>query len=142
MARPQPMGNGSRAAAPIFATIFVASGISSPPFPQAGIAARRDSGQPRSSGSAPGSTDCPCDTTTTTLAPALGVDASIEIRDGTNTAVCPAGFVTRELYLFAEDDLPKDGWNWALVHSDSSQGVHNPSFVREVLDASIDALER
>jgi hypothetical protein len=68
--------------------------------------------------------------------------ASIEIRDGTNTAVCPATFVTCELYLFAEDDLLKSSWNWALVHSDGSQGVHNPSFVLTVLDASIDALER
>ena len=68
--------------------------------------------------------------------------ANIEIRDGANTAVCPSGFATCELYLFAEDDLLKAGWNWALVSSDGSSGVHNPSFVLGVLDASIDALER
>ena len=56
--------------------------------------------------------------------------------------MCPVGFATCELYLVAEDDLLKAGWNWALVDSDGSRGVHNPSFVLGVLDASIDALER
>ncbi len=45
-----------------------------------------------------------------------------------------------ELYDFAADGLIKAGWNWNLINNDGSLGVHNPGFVLEVLDASIDAL--
>lgn len=34
------------------------------------------------------------------------------------------------------------GWNWNLANNDGSHGVHNPPFVFEFLDASIDALNR
>ena len=46
-----------------------------------------------------------------------------------------------ELYDFADDRLIKAGWNWNLVNTDGSRGVHNPVFVPQVLDAAIDALE-
>ncbi|OGO42206.1 MAG: hypothetical protein A2137_04415 [Chloroflexi bacterium RBG_16_58_8] len=39
------------------------------------------------------------------------------------------------------DALVQAGWNYFLVHGDSSKGVHNPEFVRGVLDASIKALK-
>lgn len=39
------------------------------------------------------------------------------------------------------DPLVKVGWNYNLVHGDGSEGVHNPSFVNNVLDASIKALK-
>jgi len=45
-----------------------------------------------------------------------------------------------ELYDFASEALAKSGWNWILVSNDGSHGVHNPSFVGNVLDASITAL--
>ena len=45
-----------------------------------------------------------------------------------------------ELYDFADASLIKAGWNWNLVHNDGSLGVHNPSFVLEVLGASMSAL--
>jgi hypothetical protein len=67
--------------------------------------------------------------------------ASIEVRDGTNTAVCAPGLATCELYVVADDVLLKTSWNWAYLHSDGSQGIHNPSFALQVLDASIDALD-
>ncbi len=44
------------------------------------------------------------------------------------------------LYDFADDRLVKAGWNWTLAYNDRSRGVHNPPFVFEFLDASIDAL--
>lgn len=45
-----------------------------------------------------------------------------------------------ELYSVADARLPKAGWNYFLVHNDGSHGVHNPSFVFEVLSASANAL--
>ncbi len=41
----------------------------------------------------------------------------------------------------ANDKLVLAGWNYFLVHGDSSKGVHNPAFVNDVLDASIRALK-
>jgi hypothetical protein len=54
--------------------------------------------------------------------------------------VDPAADVLGMLYDFADERLIKSGWNWNLVHNDSSRGVHNPSFTFGALDASIDAL--
>jgi hypothetical protein len=54
--------------------------------------------------------------------------------------VDPAANVLGMLYDFADERLIKSGWNWNLVHNDSSRGVHNPSFSFAVLDASIDEL--
>lgn len=39
------------------------------------------------------------------------------------------------------DPLVKAGWNYFLIHGDSSAGVHNPSFAMDVIQASIAALE-
>jgi hypothetical protein len=39
------------------------------------------------------------------------------------------------------DPLVKAGWNYFLIHGDSSGGVHNPSFSMDVIRASIDALD-
>ncbi len=47
---------------------------------------------------------------------------------------------TGELYDFVDDRLAKAGWNWNLYTNDGSQGVHNPTFIDEMLDASIDAM--
>ena len=44
------------------------------------------------------------------------------------------------LYDFADDSLPKAGWNWALVHNDGSLGIHNPTFAFTALEAGIAAL--
>jgi hypothetical protein len=54
--------------------------------------------------------------------------------------VDPAASVLGMLYDFADERLIKSGWNWNLVHNDSSRGVHNPSFTFGALNASIDAL--
>jgi hypothetical protein len=37
--------------------------------------------------------------------------------------------------------IAKAGWNYFLVEGDGSDGVHNPSFVLDVVKASIDALD-
>jgi hypothetical protein len=39
------------------------------------------------------------------------------------------------------DNIVKAGWNYFLVHGDSSEGIHNPSFENAVIDASISALK-
>lgn len=44
------------------------------------------------------------------------------------------------IYNFADERLVKAGWNWNLANNDSSKGVHNPPFVFEFMDASIDGL--
>ena len=41
----------------------------------------------------------------------------------------------------ASDPLVKAGWNFFLIEGDGSEGVHNPSFVLNVLNASLDALK-
>ena len=50
------------------------------------------------------------------------------------------GAVRGELYDFADDNLPKAGWNYWLINTDKSLGVHNAPFANAVLDASIAAL--
>ena len=45
-----------------------------------------------------------------------------------------------ELYDFADTRLAKAGWNWNLANNDGSRAVHNPTFVFQVLDKAIDAL--
>ena len=55
--------------------------------------------------------------------------------------VDPASGVSQgELYEFADERLPKAGWNWNLVNNDGSRGVHNPDFAFLALDSAIDAL--
>jgi hypothetical protein len=48
--------------------------------------------------------------------------------------------VLGELYEFADERLPKAGWNWNLVNNDGSRGVHNPDFAFLALDSAVDAL--
>ena len=43
--------------------------------------------------------------------------------------------------IAASDVLIQVGWNYFLVHGDGSEGVHNPPFVNNILDASIAALK-
>ncbi len=39
------------------------------------------------------------------------------------------------------DAIVRAGWNYYLIHSDSSKGVHNPKFARSVLLVTLDALK-
>ena len=48
--------------------------------------------------------------------------------------------VIGELYDFAEPELPKAGWNWALVNNDGSLGVHAPTFAYDVMVSAIEGL--
>ena len=43
--------------------------------------------------------------------------------------------------IAASDPLVRAGWNFFLVEGDGSEGVHNPAFVMQVLNASIAALK-
>jgi len=54
--------------------------------------------------------------------------------------VRPDPLPTVELYEVAGEGLIKAGWNIILLEADGSRGVHNPSFVLEVLDATRDAV--
>jgi hypothetical protein len=65
---------------------------------------------------------------------------NFEVRKAADPATCTQDLPRCELFDFADDRLPKSGWNYSLVHEDKSNGIHNPAFVLEVLDASIDAL--
>ena len=51
------------------------------------------------------------------------------------------GTVLGELYDFADEALPKAGWNYYLVDTDKSLGVHNFFFALQVLDNSLAAVE-
>jgi hypothetical protein len=51
------------------------------------------------------------------------------------------GAIRGQLYDFRVDDnLPKAGWNYLLVHTDESHGVHNAPFAIAAMDAAIAAL--
>ena len=52
-----------------------------------------------------------------------------------------SGTVLGGLYDFADEALPKAGWNYHLIATDKSLGVHNFLFAREVLDNTIAAVE-
>jgi len=52
----------------------------------------------------------------------------------------PAPMPAVALEDVADPDLLKAGWNWNLVNNDGSRGVHNPSFVLQVLDGARDAV--
>jgi len=54
--------------------------------------------------------------------------------------VPPAPAAAFDIYDVSPPSLIKAGWNWNLVNSDGSLGVHNPSFVTEVLDDAIAGL--
>ncbi|MBI4266983.1 MAG: hypothetical protein HY668_01280 [Chloroflexi bacterium] len=40
-----------------------------------------------------------------------------------------------------EDILVRVGWNYFLIHGDNTGGIHNPGFVKEVIQASLKALK-
>jgi hypothetical protein len=40
------------------------------------------------------------------------------------------------LYSVADPTLGKAGWNYFMIHSDKSEGVHNPAFVNSALDVT------
>jgi hypothetical protein len=44
------------------------------------------------------------------------------------------------IWQAAQDDLVKSGWNFLLIESDGSLGVHNPSFAEEVLETTEETL--
>jgi hypothetical protein len=49
--------------------------------------------------------------------------------------------VLGQLYDFADETLPKAGWNYHLVATDKSLGVHNFFFALQVLDNSLAAFD-
>jgi hypothetical protein len=49
--------------------------------------------------------------------------------------------VLGEFYDFADPNLIKAGWNYFLVHSDGSLGVHNPTYAYVVMTNAIAALD-
>jgi hypothetical protein len=65
---------------------------------------------------------------------------NFQVRKALDPATCTQDLPRCELYDFADDRLVKATWNYSLVHQDKSSGIHNPAFVLEVLDASLDAL--
>jgi hypothetical protein len=48
--------------------------------------------------------------------------------------------VLGEFYDFADPNLIKAGWNWALIHNDGSLGVHNPTYAYDAMTAGIAGL--
>ncbi len=54
--------------------------------------------------------------------------------------VVPAVGAATDIYRVADPSVAKAGWNYWLVHSDASLGVHNPGFVNSALDVSLFAV--
>jgi hypothetical protein len=73
---------------------------------------------------------------------------ALELTDGTSIGltrmsdidVVPPMGEALDLYRHANPFLIKAGWNYNLLHSDGSLGVHNPLFTFEILDRSTAAL--
>jgi len=61
----------------------------------------------------------------------------IKVLDGTGAS---KGDLYNNSVKNPDERLMKAGWNWNLVESDGSQGVHNPTFVFSLLDLAIDNL--
>ena len=59
---------------------------------------------------------------------------NVRVKDG-------GGNTLGRLYERTDPALPKAGWNFLLLESDGSHGLHNPEFANTVLDASITAVE-
>jgi ribosomal protein L31 len=60
------------------------------------------------------------------------------VRLGSDTAVGSGSLLSSE----AGQAIAKAGWNYFLIEGDSSKGVHNPTFVLDVIDASLKALQQ
>jgi len=73
----------------------------------------------------------------------VGGETYEHVRTGRDTAVKDSG--GNELGTLVDSPagqlIAKAGWNYFLVEGDGSDGVHNPSFVLDVIKASIDALK-
>jgi hypothetical protein len=54
--------------------------------------------------------------------------------------VVPATGDPFDLYDVADPILIKSGWNWNLIHNDGSMGVHNSTFVEDILETSTIAI--
>ena len=55
--------------------------------------------------------------------------------------VAPDLTVLGLLYDFADEALPKSGWNYLLVTADGSMGVHNPTYAFDVVVSAIESLD-
>ncbi len=65
------------------------------------------------------------------------------MRIGSDTLIQGPG-VGEEVTLISSEAgqlIAKAGWNYLPVEGDGSEGVHNPSFVLEVIEAAREALE-
>ncbi len=58
----------------------------------------------------------------------------------TDVDVVMGGGGTTAIYNVVGANLLKAGWNWNLVNNDGSLGVHNPSFVTDVLVNAVQAM--
>jgi hypothetical protein len=54
--------------------------------------------------------------------------------------VVPVSGTPAAFYTVVDPVIPKAGWNYLTIETDGSKGVHNPSFIKEALDLSIQAL--
>jgi hypothetical protein len=73
-----------------------------------------------------------------TFADGQVLEEAVALRD---ISVVPAAGDPFGLHTIAGDYLLKSGWNFLLLETDGSKGVHNPSWVTTVLDATVGALE-
>jgi hypothetical protein len=58
-----------------------------------------------------------------------------------NVKVVPPTGTGKDLYQYGPAELPKAGWNYLVIESDQSFGVHNPGWIIGALDASIAAVK-
>jgi hypothetical protein len=59
---------------------------------------------------------------------------NVLVRDGGGTSL-------GSIYVRSDEALPKAGWNYLLIESDGTHGIHNAPFATQILDASIAAVE-
>jgi hypothetical protein len=72
---------------------------------------------------------------------ALANGSSVQGVAMTAVKVIPPGGTGVALYSVADPAIPKAGWNYFMVESDASKGVHNPAFINSGLDVALFAVQ-
>ena len=75
------------------------------------------------------------------IAVVLANGTDLDVLSLANVKAVPATGAAVDIYRLADPVLPKSGWNFFMIESDASEGVHNPGLINRVLDVSIYALK-
>ncbi len=76
---------------------------------------------------------------TQAIAVTLGNGTQVTAALNAVNVINPTG-TKANLYTITDPTIPKAAWNYTMIESDKSNGVHNPAFVNSALDVSLFAV--